>query len=266
MPIYFNSAPIALPFQFNSIGNNWDQEPTNRPNGFPHYHYLQTQKGCGILSIDGCEYTLQENQGVLLAPGVPHSYRAYTDTWITLFATFSGSMSPYFSAIFGSSHLLFFENETANQIRSIIDTVTTYYQHPPLDPQTLSVECYRLLLQFTGNASDLSQQPAWEKYVRPVLELIHTNYMEDLTTDALSQTVFVSPQYLTRLFSRYLGCSVYEYLTNYRISKAKERLVSDRSRKVQDIARDVGYADPSHFIQMFRKSTGMTPSGFRKIN
>ena len=31
MPIYFNSAPTDFPFQFDSIGNNWNQEPTLRP-------------------------------------------------------------------------------------------------------------------------------------------------------------------------------------------------------------------------------------------
>lgn len=34
MPIYFNSAPTDFPFQFDSIGNNWNQEPTLRPDGF----------------------------------------------------------------------------------------------------------------------------------------------------------------------------------------------------------------------------------------
>ena len=50
MSIYFNSSPVNFPFQFDSIGNNWDQEPTLRPDGFPLYHYLQTQEGCGILT------------------------------------------------------------------------------------------------------------------------------------------------------------------------------------------------------------------------
>ena len=110
MPIYFNSAPTDFPFQFDSIGNNWNQEPTLRPDGFPVYHYLQTQEGSGILSIDEKKYTIGENQGVLLAPGIPHVYHSASGQWITLFATFSGSMSPYFSALFGSSHLLFFED------------------------------------------------------------------------------------------------------------------------------------------------------------
>ena len=131
----------------------------------------------------------------------------------------------------------------------------------------MSLECYQVLLQFIGGLqSNPSQQPAWEKYVRPVLTIIHTRYMEDLTADTLSQKVFVTPQYLSRLFSRYLNCSVYEYLTNYRINKAKELLLLERDRKIQDISHDVGYTDASHFIVMFRKLTGMTPVEFRRLH
>ena len=72
------------------------------------------------------------------------------------------------------------------------------------------------------------------------------------------------PQYLSRLFVRYLGCSVYEYLTNYRITKAKELLLMRRDRKIQEISHDVGYTDSSHFIVMFKKLTGMTPTQFRR--
>ena len=149
MPIYFNSSPVNFPFQFDSIGNNWDQEPTLRPDGFPLYHYLQTQEGCGILTIDGRDYTIEENQGVLLAPGVSHAYRSASGKWITLFATFSGSMSPYFSTLFGSSHLLFFEAEKAAILRKLIDQAVLHHQETPVNPQLLSLECYQVLLQFT---------------------------------------------------------------------------------------------------------------------
>ena len=49
MPIYFNSAVNREPFQFDSLGIHWEQEPTRRPKGFPLYHYLQTEKGAGLV-------------------------------------------------------------------------------------------------------------------------------------------------------------------------------------------------------------------------
>ncbi|MFQ7551269.1 MAG: helix-turn-helix domain-containing protein [Blautia marasmi] len=82
----------------------------------------------------------------------------------------------------------------------------------------------------------------------------------------LSRQVFISPQYLSRLFNRFLGCSAYEYLTIYRINKAKEYLLINPRMEVQDIAHKVGFTDSSHFISVFRKMTGITPLGFRNLN
>ena len=38
---------------FDSIGNHWIEEETCRPEGYPHYHYLQTESGCGQIEIQG---------------------------------------------------------------------------------------------------------------------------------------------------------------------------------------------------------------------
>ena len=45
MPIFFRSAPVRQPLVFDSIGNNWLQDPTRRPKGYPLFHYLQTESG-----------------------------------------------------------------------------------------------------------------------------------------------------------------------------------------------------------------------------
>ena len=59
------------------------------------------------------------------------------------------------------------------------------------------------------------------------------------------------------------GSSFYEYLTFYRISRAKELLLTNRQLQIQMIGQRVGFADASHFTSMFRKLTGMTPRQFR---
>ena len=53
MPIYFRNAPVREPFIYDSIGNHWLQDATSRPNGYPFYHYLQTESGCGRITIQG---------------------------------------------------------------------------------------------------------------------------------------------------------------------------------------------------------------------
>ena len=71
---------------------------------------------------------------------------------------------------------------------------------------------------------------------------------------------------LSRLFERFLGCSTYEYLTSFRINKAKGLLITDPHLKIQDIARLTGFSSVSHFITMFKRTAGVTPLQFRKLN
>ena len=47
---------------FDSVGNHWYQESMQRPNGHPHYHYLQTEKGRGRIEIRGKHYILEEQR------------------------------------------------------------------------------------------------------------------------------------------------------------------------------------------------------------
>ena len=99
MPIYFRNAPVREPFIYDSIGNHWLQDATSRPNGYPFYHYLQTESGCGRITIQGKSYLLHEQEGVLIAPSIRHSYLAQTPEWYTCFCTFSGTVEGSISKI-----------------------------------------------------------------------------------------------------------------------------------------------------------------------
>lgn len=127
--------------------------------------------------------------------------------------------------------------------------------------------CYNLLLAFSLDTSsnNITNAPLYQKYVAPTVAEIETRYAQELTVLGLSRQVFVTPQYLSRLFRKFLGVSVYEYLTGYRINKAKELLLTHPHIKVQEIALSTGFTDTSHFISIFRKYTGTTPLDFRKI-
>ncbi|MGN0316052.1 MAG: AraC family transcriptional regulator [Fusicatenibacter sp.] len=268
MAIYFRSTPITEPFLFDSLGNHWLQEPTSRPNGFPHYHYLQTEEGSGIVQVQGNSYRLEPQEGILIAPFVEHSYCSASPGWITLFATFTGTLESSIPAIVGNQPVILVNSVHGAALSHQITAAIQKYRDSSTDTRELSLDCYRILLSLAdqGRTASLSDDPLYQKYVLPIIKVIETDYALDVTADALCRLVYITPQYLSRLFVRYLGCSVYEYLTTYRISKAKEFLLTYRRMRIQEVAHRVGYTDTSHFISMFRKATGMTPTAFRKIN
>ncbi len=60
-----------------------------------------------------------------------------------------------------------------------------------------------------------------------------------------------------------MGVSPSHYHINLRMEEAK-RLLRETKKSVVDVALDVGYANPSHFAQLFRRETGLSPSDYRR--
>lgn len=75
--------------------------------------------------------------------------------------------------------------------------------------------------------------------------------------------VCMSGSRFSTVFSQETGFTFTEYLASLRLSKAKELLLATDMRSSQ-IALAVGYSDPHYFSYLFKKSTGVTPSEFRK--
>lgn len=268
MPIYYRNTPLSEPLTFDSIGNHWRQERLSRPKGFPLYHYLQTEKGCGTIIIQGQQYILEEGCGVLIAPFVSHSYYGECSEWLTLFATFTGTIENSIGKLVGNRPAIFTDTAQGSQISSLIDEIIVRFEALPIDTKALSIDCYRLLMNFADGVytKEWMNDPLYQRYVEPILKEIETNYDTELTVRELSRQVYITPQYLSRLFDRFLGCSVYQYLITYRISKAKEFLLTNPHLKIQEIALKSGFFDTSHFIAIFKKTTGFTPLEFRKLN
>ena len=264
MPIFFRNTPLQEPFTLDSTGFAWHQEPWNRPEGFPLYHYLQTELGCGSFTACGMEYRLSEGDGLLIAPFVPHSYHAESTDWITTFATFTGTLSDTFPSLIQDKVRFFSSSDTA-KIRELIRKSADLMAASPVDTAALSVASYHLMLLLSArNGSNTAKDhPLYQSYIAPALRLIAARFSEDLTAAEIACALHISQQYLSRLFLRFLGCSVYAYLTFYRISRAKELLLTNRQLQVQMIGQRVGFSDASHFTSMFRKLTGMTPRQFR---
>ena len=78
----------------------------------------------------------------------------------------------------------------------------------------------------------------------------------------MADEVFLSQNYLSELFKKEIGEGFYDFLSKYRIKKAKEILITTNLR-VYEVAQKVGYNDAITFGRSFKKITGMTPNNFR---
>ena len=103
--------------------------------------------------------------------------------------------------------------------------------------------------------------------MRPITEAKHymqQHYRESLRLEDVSSAVGFNATYFSTLFKKETGQSFVDYLTELRISKAKELLCGD-VLSVQDVAEMVGYSDLKYFSRLFKKATGVSPSDYKKL-
>jgi AraC family transcriptional regulator len=100
-------------------------------------------------------------------------------------------------------------------------------------------------------------------WVGEARDRLHADITSRPTLAELADAVGVHPVTLARAFRRTFGCTVGEYLRRLRIERAAEQLVSG-DQPLAEIALAAGFADQSHFSNVFRRRTGMSPSAFRR--
>lgn len=88
---------------------------------------------------------------------------------------------------------------------------------------------------------------------------------QDITLSKfLSQKLAIEYTYLSSLFSSIEGRTVENYFIEQRIEKVKEMLVYDQLN-LSEIAFELNYSSVAHLSSQFKKTTGLTPSHFKKI-
>lgn len=94
-------------------------------------------------------------------------------------------------------------------------------------------------------------------------EQIEATYMEEeISLNTIAAWVGMSPSYFSSIFSKEMGKTFVEYLTEIRIEKAKELLVCT-SMKTSEVGYEVGYKDPHYFSYIFKKVQGCSPKDYR---
>lgn len=97
-----------------------------------------------------------------------------------------------------------------------------------------------------------------------IKDYISSNYSDsNLSIKDISEHVHLSSSYLCTVFKTETGQTLNQYLTNFRIEKAKQML-SDPRNKVNEIAAQVGYCDCNYFGKTFKKVVGLSPSEYRE--
>lgn len=100
--------------------------------------------------------------------------------------------------------------------------------------------------------------------VHKICDYIDQNYSENITRTNVASTLYLSPDYIARIFKKEMGISLINYLIKKRIEVAKD-LLANTTYPIHLISDKVGYGNYSYFTKIFKKETNYTPIDYRKI-
>ncbi len=121
----------------------------------------------------------------------------------------------------------------------------------------------RMLLKKIIGVRDTISGRRYSDIIEIAKNQIRKTYMSDeISLNTIAAEVGMSPSYFSSIFSKEMGKTFVEYLTEIRMDRAKELLMCS-SMKTSEIGYEVGYKDPHYFSYIFKKTQNCTPKEFR---
>ena len=99
----------------------------------------------------------------------------------------------------------------------------------------------------------------------PAVSYIETHPAETITMKEMAILCHLSESYFSRLFSKEMGENFGNYVSRLKINLSKDFL-RNSNLSVSQIAKSVGYQDTSHYIRVFKRFEGVTPTIYRQYN
>lgn len=118
----------------------------------------------------------------------------------------------------------------------------------------------------------VTKQPAIKSYsdglpqskLGEVIAYIQAHLHEPISLADLAAIAQMSPHYFASLFKQSTDLTPHQYLIQCRVERAKQ-LLQERKLPLIEVCHQVGFHSQSHFTQVFRKHTNVTPKVYRDL-
>ena len=99
--------------------------------------------------------------------------------------------------------------------------------------------------------------------LQKAIAFINENYCNEISLDDISSAAYFSKFHFIRLFKLTYNMTVWDYINIKRIDKAVG-LLTQTNENIINIASKCGFNTPANFNRIFKKTTGLTPSAYKR--
>lgn len=236
--------------------------------------------GEGVHIYNGIEERVTEGDILIINPNTPQSIYSLPDyDFIEMYYCYIEpekvmqicpnirkefpELSPFFDNT--QIHILKTKDTQNREIRSLFVRIIDEFIHCPVGHRDV-IDCYfgliytKILRQYKKSTNN----PVFNqnKLVDEVIQYINYNFNFGVSVKDITEARHIAVPYLCRLFKKYTGTTILQFINNTKINKAKDYL-SDTDRSIESIAVALN-CSPVYLSRLFKKHTGMTMLQYRE--
>ncbi len=233
---------------------------------FNGYLMIYTKAGNSLLTYETESLTLEPNTILLINCNASFQLELkQSNCWKADLLMLNGlSIASYYESITSQGQYLF-ESPPALNTSLLIHKLYELSEDPTQTNEFVISKIITDLLTNLVLTKEMNQAslPNIPKYLLQLKEYFDSKYHLHINLDELAQTYHVSKYKIIRDFHTYYHCSPISYLIDKRLSESK-KLLLETDDPICEIACLVGIDNINHFTNLFKKSTGLTPSSYRR--
>lgn len=159
---------------------------------------------------------------------------------------------------------VFSTKDTASYLQAFNACKNAFQTKQPGYKNLLMKELYGIIYKMQKQYQIPYNNTKKNETINIAIKYIHSNYCTDtISIEKLADACNISTVYLRKLFASRFGVSPIQYISNLKLTRAKELLESNMYT-VSEVCFLSGFSDESYFSRKFKESTGVSPSEYKE--
>lgn len=255
---------------------------------FVHSHnffeVVYVYSGSAIHTLDAENHILHQGNLCILSPGASHSLEVFDDSIVINALIRKGTFNDNFfeflrdynilssfflNNLYAKQHINYitFHTQGDQELQNILlDMFIEHFNEDELSDGILNnllmIYFSKLLRKYRDSVRLPEGRTKKNEKILEILNFIQSNYQSVTLTD-ISNHFHFAPQYVSALIKENTGQTYSAILLKIRLDRASDLLINT-NLSIGDIAEEVGYVNPPHFIRLFNQHYHVSPARYRK--
>ena len=223
----------------------------------PHCELIYVVKGSIKTVVDGREHNLSEGELALVFPYQTHSYDDAPDAEAILIL-FSPAVISFDNTMITKKPICHYTD--GSRCYNMLDRAITLIRS---EKRKTALGYLNAVIGELLEIMELENVDKIEEDIAiKILEYCTEHFTEDITIKSVSEALYISQSYVSKIFAGKLKIGFREYINTLRVHKAKT-LLNNTEKKIVDIMLEIGFKNQSSFNRVFREISGITPYEYK---